>query len=90
MKITYDPAKNARNIDERGLSFDRAADFDFETALMVQDDRKDYGELRIRALGMLDRRVHQLTFVETESGIRVISFRRANKRETRKWHAVKK
>ncbi len=33
VEITYDPAKNARNIQERSLSFDRAIDFDFHTAL---------------------------------------------------------
>lgn len=54
MKITYDPKKNERNVELRGPSFDRAVDFDFETALMVSDDRKDYGELRVRALGLLD------------------------------------
>lgn len=32
MKIDFDPVKNARNIRERGLSFDRVAEFDFETA----------------------------------------------------------
>jgi uncharacterized DUF497 family protein len=35
MGISYDPAKNERNIHEHGLSFDRAADFDFETALFA-------------------------------------------------------
>ena len=28
MRITYDPDKNARNIAERGLSFDEVADLD--------------------------------------------------------------
>jgi uncharacterized DUF497 family protein len=32
MKITFDPVKSARNIEERGLSFGRATDFEFETA----------------------------------------------------------
>jgi len=44
MKITFDPVKNERNIRERGLSFERAAEFDFETADFIIDDRKDYGE----------------------------------------------
>ena len=46
MESTYDPAKNARNIQERGLSFDRAVDFDFHTALYLVDDRHEYGETR--------------------------------------------
>jgi len=81
MEITYDPAKNVRNIELRGLSFDRVGDFEFETALFSPDRRKDYGEARIRALGMLDGRLHALVFVETHDGVRVVSFRKANKRE---------
>ncbi|WP_339665274.1 BrnT family toxin [uncultured Pseudomonas sp.] len=83
MEITYDPAKNATNIEQRGLSFERVADFDFETALFSVDDRRDYGETRYRGFGYLDDRLHALVFVETENGIRVISFRKANKREVK-------
>lgn len=81
MEISFDPRKDARNIAERGLSFERAAAFDFETALYETDDRRDYGEARIRAFGFLDGRLHVLVFVETANGIRVISLRRANRRE---------
>ncbi len=83
MNITYDPAKNTRNIELRGLSFERVADFEFETALFSPDVRRDYGEVRIRALGRLKGRLHALVFTETADGIRVISFRKANKREER-------
>lgn len=81
MNISYDPAKNARNIKERGLSFNRVADFDFETAKIWQDQRKPYPESRFVALGYLDDRLHVLVFCEAGSGIRVISFRKANPRE---------
>ncbi|HXP04141.1 MAG TPA: BrnT family toxin [Stellaceae bacterium] len=49
MDVSYDPAKNGRNIRERGLPFDRAADFDFSTAVIEIDRRRDYGETRIVA-----------------------------------------
>ena len=81
MQITFDPAKNILNIELRGLSFEQVADFEFETALFSQDLRQEYGEMRLRALGYLGQRVHALVFVETELGIRVVSFRKANKRE---------
>lgn len=83
VEISFDPAKNDRNIRERGLSFERAVDFDFETAVFDVDARRAYGEERIRALGRLKGRVHALVFVETARGIRVISFRKANAREAR-------
>lgn len=81
MDVTFDPAKNARNIATRGLSFERAVDFEFESALFSPDRRRDYGEVRMRALGWFEQRLHALVFVETRRGIRVISFRKANKRE---------
>ncbi|MEQ1525302.1 MAG: BrnT family toxin [Gallionella sp.] len=81
MEITFDPAKNARNIAMRDLSFERVVEFEFETALFSPDLRRDYGEVRMRALGLLGQRLHALVFVETQRGIRVISFRKANKKE---------
>jgi len=83
MDIEFDPAKNAANIRERGLPFTLAAEFDFENALIRVDNRRDYGETRFRGIGPLDGRIHVLVFVEIASGIRVISFRKANKREVR-------
>ena len=79
MEITYDRPKNLYNINNRNLSFDEVVNFDFETASYTIDKRKDYGEIRRRAIGYLGNRLHALVF--TENGIRVISFRKANKRE---------
>ena len=81
MHIEFDANKNDTNIRERGLSFERVANFDFETAVFNQDARRDYGEIRFRALGYLDGRIHALVFTEAAAGIRVVSFRKANKRE---------
>jgi len=81
MEICYDPAKSERNFRDRKLSFDRAGDFDFETAKIWQDTRMIYPESRFVAIGYLDNRLHALIFSETEYGIRVISFRKANSRE---------
>ncbi len=83
MGIEYDPAKNDRNIRERGFSFDRAADFDFATAVFNTEIRK--GEFRRVAVGYLDGRLHVLCFIPKPTGIRVISFRKANKREAKKY-----
>lgn len=84
MIIKFDPDKNKKNICERGLSFERATDFNFETAVFMIDDRHDYGETRHIAIGYLDNRLYVLCFVFISDGIRVISFRKANTREARK------
>jgi uncharacterized DUF497 family protein len=89
VEIDFDPVKNERNIRERGLSFERAAEFEFETAAQFEDTRRDYGERRLVALGYVDERLHALCFMEIVGGIRVISFRRANRREVRKYAKAK-
>ena len=85
MQISFDPHKNERNIRERGLSFELASAFEFETATIQADLREDYGEVRYVALGSLHGRLHILCFTETPDGIRVISFRKANDREVKNY-----
>lgn len=85
MHIEFDAAKNELNIDERGLSFERAAEFDFGTAVVVRDARKAYPEARFVAVGFLGRRLHVLCFTSVAGGIRVISFRKANVREVKNY-----
>jgi uncharacterized DUF497 family protein len=85
MEIDFDPAKNAKNIRKRGLSFEHVLEFDFKTAQFAIDNRRDYGQVRYRALGLIDQRLHALVFVEITGGIRVISFRKSNKREIKQY-----
>jgi uncharacterized protein len=70
-------------------SFERVEDFDFETASFKTDNRHDYGELRTRAVGFLDGRLHVLVFTERGKDIRVISLRKANRAEMRRYADVK-
>ena len=81
MRVDFDPVKNERNVRERELPFERAGDFDFATAVVREDIRKTYPEIRFVALGFLDERLHVLCFTPIAGGIRVISFRKANRRE---------
>ena len=83
MVVDFDPAKNNANIVVRGLSFTRAAEFDFDTAIIKEDQRKPYLEIRYIAVGFLDARLHVLCFTPVANGIRVISFRKANTREVK-------
>jgi uncharacterized protein len=85
MAITFDQAKNARNIAERGLSFERVADLDWKTAVVIVDNRRDYGEPRLRVMACLDGRLHAVVVTPRGEDLRVISFRRANSREVRRY-----
>jgi uncharacterized DUF497 family protein len=89
MNIEFDPAKNEKNIRERGLSFERVTEIDFDTALIYPDTRHDYGETRYISLCYLEKRLHVLVFTEIEQGIRVISFRKANDKEAKRHDKLK-
>jgi len=84
--VVFDPAKDAKNIHEHGISLRRAADFDFDAANYDIDDREDYGEVRWNAIGFLDARLYSLTFTEVEDGvIRAISLRKAATPERKRY-----
>ena len=44
--VSFDPAKNERNIASRGISFVVAEQFEWATAMIAEDLRKEYGEPR--------------------------------------------
>lgn len=81
MRIEFDDAKSRRNARERGLPFDRAAEFEWETALIAEDTRKPYPERRFEAIGYIEQRLYVVVFADIDGGVRVISFRKANSRE---------
>jgi uncharacterized DUF497 family protein len=85
--ISFDAAKNVRNIATRGISFEQALAFEWDRALIVEDTRKDYGERRFQAIGLIAERLHVLVFTPRSGRTRVISLRRANKREVKRYEA---
>ncbi|MEN5147766.1 BrnT family toxin [Pseudomonas orientalis] len=85
MQITYDPAKDARNVEERGLPFALVRDFEWSTAFILEDARFDYGERRYRAVGYIGDRLHVVVFTPRGDAVHVISFRKANKREVKNY-----
>ena len=85
MAITFDPEKNARNIAERGLSFELVERFDWQTAEVKQDTRFDYGEVRLQVFALLDGRLHVAIVTPSGNDLRVISLRKANKREVKRY-----
>lgn len=85
MKIEFDPAKSERNAIERGLPFEMAQEFDWDTAIYSEDNRCVYPERRFVALGFVAERLHAICFTFLKNSIRVISFRKANKREVTRY-----
>jgi uncharacterized protein len=85
VKIEFDQHKSERNAVERGLPFDRMSEFDWETALVSEDVRVAYPERRFVALGFIGNRLHVVCFTPIVAGIRVISLRKANDREVKRY-----
>jgi uncharacterized protein len=87
MDIEFDPAKDAKNIADHGVSLAAAAEFEWETAFEREDDRFDYGEVRIVALGLIGSRLHVLVYTVRGEVLRAISLRKANDREVKFYEA---
>ena len=83
MQLTFDPLKNDRNIQERGLAFVLLSELDWATAYLVEDERQDYGERRFRVLGCVSGRLHAAVFTPRTDKLHVISLRKANSREVK-------
>ncbi len=77
MEIEFDPAKDAANVRKHGISLARAADF----RMLTLDRIEGRGELRLKALGVLDGELHAMIFVFRRNAVRIISLRRAHSKE---------
>lgn len=81
MEVTFDPAKQARTLAERGLDFaDAVRVFEGDT-LEIEDDRQDYGETRIICFGWLAGRLVVVGYTPRGTDRHIFSMRKANERE---------
>jgi uncharacterized protein len=88
VRYTWNPAKNVTNFAKHGVWFEAVFQFDWITAMTETDRRRDYGEPRFRSLGMIDGQVFVLIHTPRGELIRVISLRRANRKEIVRYDAA--
>ncbi|MCE7026515.1 BrnT family toxin [Jiella avicenniae] len=81
----WDEKKAAANRSLGRPPFEDALRFNFVTAVITHDRRTDYGEERVQAIGFIGQRLHVLIYTERHQRIRIISFRKANEREVRRY-----
>lgn len=86
VRFEFDKAKNEANIAKHGVDMASVAEFEFDSAVVRVDARKGYGETRSIAIGYIAGRLHVLVFTKRGQTIRVISLRKANRREARAYH----
>lgn len=83
MPIEFDPAKDKSNRAAHGVSLALAAELDWDAALAWVDDRFGYEEVRFIALAPLVATLYYVAFVERGDVRRIISLRRATRREVK-------
>jgi uncharacterized DUF497 family protein len=89
MQFEFDAAKQAANLRKHGIDL-RDAAYVFLDAhrLDATDGRKDYGEERHLVIGRIEDRVWVVVYTRRADAIRLISARKANEREQKRYHAL--
>ncbi len=83
MHIEFDPAKDAGNQAKHGVSLALAQMLEWDSALVWVDERYEYGELRMIALAPETRVLYYVAFIDRGAVRRIISLRRATRREVK-------
>ncbi len=84
MRITFDPAKDASNQAKHGVSLVLASQIDWHDVWVKPDDRQDYQELREIGFAVIGDRLYVVVFVQRSANeMRIISLRKANRREVK-------
>jgi uncharacterized DUF497 family protein len=86
VRITFDPTKRAATLEERGLDFTEAPEVFAGTVIDIPDRRVNHGEDRVITIGFLRARMVVVVWTSVgEDARRVISMRKANDREQRRF-----
>ena len=85
MDIDWDPAKSEATFRSRGFDFDYASRIFSGYRLESIDARADYGEVRIKAIGRVGPDILTVICTMRGSTVRLISARRANRKERDRW-----
>jgi len=87
MDIEFDPGKSAKNEAERGFNFAFAARMFLGRTVETIDGRRDYGEVRVQAIGEVDGVVLVVVYTDRGDARRIISTRKADRKERALWHS---
>jgi len=81
----FDRAKDEANRAKHGVSLALAEVLFSGPHVSITDDRFDYGEVRKIAFGRINGRLFACAFVDRGSARRIISLRKANSREVKRY-----
>jgi uncharacterized DUF497 family protein len=85
VEFDWDPAKHDKTRRDRGFGFDYAARIFAGPTVEAMDQRRDYGEERIRAIGEIDGRAFVVIYTDRSKVRWIISAWKASGRDLRQW-----
>lgn len=85
MGLEWDEAKRRANIAKHGLDFADIPSLEWDGAAVLEDKRKHYPESHYWAFAKRGTRLHMVAFCLRAGKVRIISFRRANRKEVRRY-----
>lgn len=90
MEFEWDDKKSERTRRERGFGFQRAVRIFAGRVYTTPDDRRDYAEERFIAIGETGGEVLVVVYTDRGDARRIISARRANRKERETWRSFAK
>ncbi len=89
MRFEWDDLKAAQNLAKHGVSFEYAVNAFFSMSPVIfEDTRRDYGEKRRVLLSLIEGRLYVVAYTLRPGSIRLISARKANAREKRRYEEL--
>ena len=85
MDFHFDPTKSDKNLRDRGFDFAYAARVFEGRIVSFVDDRHDYGEVRMVAIGEIEGKLFTVIYTDRDDVRRIISAHRASRQEGRRW-----
>ena len=85
MEISFDPAKDASNLAKHGVPLSDAELIEWDTRVAIPDTRKVYGEPRMIGFAYIGLRLMCVVFTDRVDERRIISLRKANSREVKRY-----
>jgi uncharacterized DUF497 family protein len=86
VKFEWDEQKNRINIEKHGISFEEVKAIFEDVRITAVDTRQSYDEIRNISLGTIHGRICVVVYTERKGVTRIISARKANQRERRRYH----
>jgi uncharacterized protein len=85
MEISFDPTKDAANIQERGIPLAFGAVILARAVGELEDTRRDYGEVRLRAFAEVEGKWFRCVYTLRGDVRHIITVHRIDEKRVKRW-----